>query len=69
MTHTIAMSLPYGIEPVYVVEAVGLLALALAGWPTWHNRNRSGGLPPKDFEIARTEPHRSPGAALRFWSR
>jgi hypothetical protein len=43
MTHTIAMSLPYGIEPVYVVTAVGLLALALAGWSIRRNRNRSDG--------------------------
>ncbi|MFF2508767.1 hypothetical protein ACFVTY_36185 [Streptomyces sp. NPDC058067] len=44
MTHPIAMSLPYGIEPVYVVAAVGVLALALAGWSIRHNRNRSSGM-------------------------
>ena len=43
MTHPIAMSLPYGIEPVYVVAAVGLLALALAGWSIRRNLNRSDG--------------------------
>ncbi|MFC7908325.1 ICP22 family protein [Streptomyces nigra] len=38
------MSLPYGIEPVYVVAAVGLLALALAVWSSiWRKRNRSDG--------------------------
>lgn len=41
MTHPIAMSLPCGIEPVYVVAAVGVLALALAGWSIRRNRNRS----------------------------
>ncbi|AZP17848.1 hypothetical protein EJC51_18125 [Streptomyces aquilus] len=43
MTNAIAMSLPYGIEPVYVVAAVGLLALALAGWSIRRNRNRADG--------------------------
>ncbi|MFD4258647.1 hypothetical protein ACFWR9_13675 [Streptomyces sp. NPDC058534] len=43
MTNPIAMSLPYGIEPVYVVAAVGLLALALAGWSIRRNRNRADG--------------------------
>ncbi|MGW2720412.1 hypothetical protein [Streptomyces sp. NPDC001492] len=43
MTHPIALSLPYGIEPVYVVTAVGLLALALAGWSIRRNRNRADG--------------------------
>lgn len=31
MTNPIALSLPSGIEPVYLVAAIGLLALALAG--------------------------------------
>ncbi|MEU9068938.1 hypothetical protein AB0D60_18890 [Streptomyces sp. NPDC048306] len=43
MTHPIAMSLPYGIDPVYMVAAVGLLALALAGWSFRRNRNRADG--------------------------
>lgn len=43
MTHPIALSLPYGIDPVYVVGAVGLLALALAGWSIRRNRNRLEG--------------------------
>ncbi|MFD3563469.1 hypothetical protein ACFWVU_27940 [Streptomyces sp. NPDC058686] len=43
MTHPIAMSLPYGIDPVYMVAAVGLLALALAGWSIRRNRNRADG--------------------------
>ena len=43
MTNAIAMSLPYGIEPVYVVAAVGLLALALAGWSIRRNQNRADG--------------------------
>ncbi|MGW0999369.1 hypothetical protein ACWD5V_40110 [Streptomyces sp. NPDC002523] len=43
MTHPIALSLPHGIEPVYVVAAVGLLALALAGWSIRRNRNRADG--------------------------
>ncbi|CCK32098.1 hypothetical protein BN159_7719 [Streptomyces davaonensis JCM 4913] len=43
MTNAIATSLPYGIEPVYVVAAVGLLALALAGWSIRRNRNRADG--------------------------
>ncbi|MFJ9085843.1 hypothetical protein ACIRL3_25815 [Streptomyces sp. NPDC102384] len=43
MTNPIALSLPYGIESVYVVAAVGVLALALAGWSIRHNRNRSSG--------------------------
>ncbi|MFF4363477.1 hypothetical protein [Streptomyces sp. NPDC001604] len=43
MTHTIALSLPYGIEPVYAVAAVGLLALALAGWSIRRNRHRADG--------------------------
>ncbi|MET8683640.1 hypothetical protein ABZV77_05435, partial [Streptomyces sp. NPDC004732] len=41
MTHPIALSLPYGIDPVYVVGVVGLLALALAGWSIRRNRNRA----------------------------
>ncbi|MFI9829682.1 hypothetical protein ACIHIX_18555 [Streptomyces sp. NPDC051913] len=43
MTNAIAISLPYGIEPVYVVAAVGLLALALAGWSIRRNQNRADG--------------------------
>lgn len=43
MTHPIAMSLPYGIDPVYMVAAVGLLALALVGWSFRRNRNRADG--------------------------
>ncbi|MEV8128660.1 hypothetical protein AB0P07_32205 [Streptomyces sp. NPDC085944] len=43
MTHLIAMSLPYGIDPVYLVAALGLLALALAGWSFRRNRNRAEG--------------------------
>ncbi|MFF3640427.1 hypothetical protein [Streptomyces sp. NPDC002564] len=43
MTHPIAMSLPYGIDPVYLVAALGLLALALAGWSFRRNRNRVDG--------------------------
>ncbi|NEB12299.1 hypothetical protein G3I32_26275 [Streptomyces coelicoflavus] len=43
MTHPIAMSLPYGIDPVYLVAALGLLALALAGWSFRRNRNRADG--------------------------
>ncbi|MET9185037.1 hypothetical protein ABZX63_07225 [Streptomyces tendae] len=43
MTHPIALSLPYGIDPGYVAGAVGLLALALAGWSIRRNRNRLDG--------------------------
>ncbi|MFD9223412.1 hypothetical protein ACFWDI_26175 [Streptomyces sp. NPDC060064] len=43
MTHPIALSLPSGIEPVYVVTAVGVLALVLAGWSMQRNRTRAGG--------------------------
>lgn len=43
MTHPIAMSLPYGIDPVYMVAALGLLALALAGWSFLRYRNRADG--------------------------
>ncbi|MFI1871024.1 hypothetical protein [Streptomyces venezuelae] len=43
MTHPISMSLPYGIDPVYLVAALGLLALALAGWSFRRNRNRADG--------------------------
>ncbi|MCG7207350.1 hypothetical protein [Streptomyces arenae] len=43
MTNPIAMSLPYAIEPACVVAAVGLLALALAGWSIRRNRNRADG--------------------------
>jgi hypothetical protein len=43
MTHLIAMSLPSGIEPVYGVAAVGVLALVLAGWSIRRNRTRAGG--------------------------
>ncbi|MFE7889240.1 hypothetical protein [Streptomyces sp. NPDC057412] len=43
MTHPIAISLPYGIEPGYVAAAVGLLALVLAGWSMRRKRNRSDG--------------------------
>ncbi|MFD9072052.1 hypothetical protein [Streptomyces lasiicapitis] len=42
MTHPTAMSPPYGIEPVYVVTAVGVLALVLAGWSIRRNRTRAG---------------------------
>ncbi|MFF4859906.1 hypothetical protein ACFY2N_34065 [Streptomyces rubiginosohelvolus] len=41
MTH-IAMSLPPGIDPVYVVAAVGVLALVLAVWSIRRNRTRAG---------------------------
>lgn len=43
MTHPIAMSLPYDIDPVYMVAVLGLLALALAGWSIRRNRNRADG--------------------------
>ncbi|WP_405729133.1 hypothetical protein OG885_09750 [Streptomyces sp. NBC_00028] len=43
MTNPIALSLPSGIEPVYLVAAIGLLALALAGWSIRRNRNRANG--------------------------
>ncbi|MGQ4383636.1 hypothetical protein [Streptomyces sp. SAS_270] len=43
MTYPIALSLPSGIEPVYLVAAVGMLALALAGWSIRRNRNRANG--------------------------
>ncbi|MDL2075800.1 hypothetical protein QNN03_05050 [Streptomyces sp. GXMU-J15] len=43
MTNPIAMSLPSGIEPVYMVAVGGLLALALAGWSIRRNRNRADG--------------------------
>ncbi|MCX4501138.1 hypothetical protein OOK53_01285 [Streptomyces anulatus] len=36
------MSLPLGIDPVYMVAAVGLLALVLAGWSIRRNRTRAG---------------------------
>ncbi|MEU8787592.1 hypothetical protein [Streptomyces sp. NPDC048637] len=36
------MSLPSGIEPVYVIAAVGVLALVLAGWSIRRNRTRAG---------------------------
>ncbi|MFE3374581.1 hypothetical protein [Streptomyces anulatus] len=42
MTHSIAMSLPLGIDPVYAVAAVGVLALVLAGWSIRRNRTRAG---------------------------
>ncbi|MDT0430382.1 hypothetical protein [Streptomyces salyersiae] len=42
MTHPIAMSLPLGIDPVYAVAAVGVLALVLAGWSIRRNRTRAG---------------------------
>ncbi|MFJ4973046.1 hypothetical protein [Streptomyces sp. NPDC088755] len=38
------MSLPLGIDPVYAVAAVGVLALVLAGWSIRRNRTRSGAL-------------------------
>ncbi|WP_420036078.1 hypothetical protein ACN2WE_31100 [Streptomyces sp. cg28] len=41
MTHPIAMSLPYSVEPVYVVAAVGLLAFALVGRSIRRNRTRA----------------------------
>ncbi|MBA2950313.1 hypothetical protein [Streptomyces himalayensis] len=44
MTHPIAMSLPFGIEPVYAVAAVGVLALVLAAWSIQRNRTRAGAL-------------------------
>ncbi|MEU6349213.1 hypothetical protein ABZ896_07785 [Streptomyces sp. NPDC047072] len=44
MTHPVAMlSLPFGIEPVNLVAAVGVLALVLAGWSIRRNRTRAGG--------------------------
>ncbi|MEU0308905.1 hypothetical protein, partial [Streptomyces cyaneofuscatus] len=36
------MSLPLGIDPVYAVAAVGVLALVLAGWSIRRNRTRAG---------------------------
>ncbi|MGX1632444.1 hypothetical protein ACWGUL_00060 [Streptomyces albidoflavus] len=42
MTHPIAISLPLGIDPVYAVAAVGVLALVLAGWSIRRNRTRAG---------------------------
>ncbi|MFI0119896.1 hypothetical protein [Streptomyces globisporus] len=42
MTHSIAMSLPLGIDPVYAVAAVGVLALVLAGWSIRRNRTQAG---------------------------
>jgi hypothetical protein len=42
MTHPIALSLPFGIEPVHLVAAVGVLALVLAGWSFRRNRARAG---------------------------
>ncbi|WP_406484860.1 hypothetical protein [Streptomyces sp. NBC_01563] len=42
MTHPIAMSLPLGIDPVYAVAAVGVLALVLAGWSVRRTRTRAG---------------------------
>ncbi|MGW4250685.1 hypothetical protein [Streptomyces californicus] len=42
MTHSIAMSLPLDIDPVYAVAAVGVLALVLAGWSIRRNRTRAG---------------------------
>ncbi|MFD4178860.1 hypothetical protein [Streptomyces anulatus] len=38
------MSLPLGIDPVYAVAAVGVLALVLAGWSIRRNRTRAGAL-------------------------
>ncbi|WP_327352796.1 hypothetical protein [Streptomyces sp. NBC_01304] len=43
MTNPIAISLPSGIEPVYIVAAFALLALALAGWSIRRNRKRADG--------------------------
>ncbi|MEV3951733.1 hypothetical protein AB0K57_29480 [Streptomyces halstedii] len=42
MTHPIAMSLPLGIDPVYAIAAVGVLALVLTGWSIRRNRTRAG---------------------------
>lgn len=42
MTHPIAMSLPLGIDPVYAVAAVGVLALVLAGWSIRRSRKLAG---------------------------
>lgn len=42
MTHPIAMSLPLGIDPVYAVATVGVLALVLTGWSIRRNRTRAG---------------------------
>ncbi|MFD9441191.1 hypothetical protein ACFWBR_25095 [Streptomyces sp. NPDC060006] len=42
MTYPIAMPLPSGIEPVYGVAAVGVLALVLAGCSIRRNRTRAG---------------------------
>ncbi|MEJ8652691.1 hypothetical protein WKI65_32665 [Streptomyces sp. MS1.AVA.3] len=42
MTHPIAMSLPFGIDPVYAVAAIGVFALVLAGWSIRRNRTRAG---------------------------
>ncbi|MFI2204686.1 hypothetical protein ACH47Z_28640 [Streptomyces sp. NPDC020192] len=36
------MSLPFGVEPGYVVGALGVLALVLAGWSIRRNRTRAG---------------------------
>ncbi|WTP97798.1 hypothetical protein OHA63_29535 [Streptomyces anulatus] len=42
MTHPIAMSLPLGIDPVYAVATVGVLALVLTGWSIRRNQTRAG---------------------------
>ncbi|MEK8146291.1 hypothetical protein NKH18_48720 [Streptomyces sp. M10(2022)] len=39
------MSLPLGIDPVYAVATVGVLALVLAGWSIRRNRTRAGAPP------------------------
>ncbi|MCZ1006799.1 hypothetical protein O1L68_08480 [Streptomyces lydicus] len=36
------MSLPFGIDPVYAVAAIGVFALVLAGWSIRRNRTRAG---------------------------
>lgn len=42
MTHPVALSLPFGIEPVYLVAAVGVLALMVTGWSFRRSRTREG---------------------------
>ncbi|MGW2917714.1 hypothetical protein ACWDBF_07600 [Streptomyces angustmyceticus] len=41
MTHPIAVSLPFGVDPVFAVAAVGVFALVLAGWAIRRDRLRA----------------------------